>query len=173
MWSSASCLGSAPIHSPPESLLHTLSSTKQWLGAGGKLSLLCTLSHGDLCFCSTLCCSSNTSLLNQHLFISRRASRFRTSSAALVPSGGNTDHGKIKKMNQPISLWKAKWALKWCEGVYLGAGLCILRSSCWMWESGIGISFLPYWKDSGYHDICHIRLTDLQENYVLGVSHRQ
>lgn len=113
------------------------------------------------------------SLLNQRLFISRKASQFRTSSAALLPSGENAEDGKIKKMNQAISLWKAKQALRWSECIYLGAGLCILRSCYWKWESGTGISFLPYWKDSGYYDICHIHLTDLQENYVLGVSHRQ
>lgn len=44
------------------------------------------------------------SLLNRHLFISRKPSRFRTSSAALVPSGGNVEDRKIKKMNQPLSL---------------------------------------------------------------------
>jgi len=74
------------------------------------------------------------SLLNQNFFISRRASQFRTSSAALVPSGGNAEHEKIKKMNQPTPLWKAKEALRWSEGVYLGAGLCILRFCCWKWE---------------------------------------
>lgn len=36
------------------------------------------------------------SLLNQHLSIGRRASWFRTSSAALVPLGGNKEHRKIK-----------------------------------------------------------------------------
>lgn len=36
------------------------------------------------------------SLLNQHLSISRRASWFRTSIAALVPLGGNKEHRKIK-----------------------------------------------------------------------------
>lgn len=76
----------------------------------------------------------DNSFLNSYLFIGRRASRFRTSSAAFVPSGGKAEHGKIKKMNQLITLWKAKQTLRWSECVYLGAGLWILR----YWES-VGI----------------------------------
>lgn len=75
-------------------------------GYGEKLSLLCALCQGDLYFCSALLVLviEVNSLLKWHLFISRKPSRFRTSSAALVPSGGNVEDGKIKKMNQPISL---------------------------------------------------------------------
>lgn len=105
------------------------------------------------------------SLLSQYFFISRRASQFRTSSAALVPSGGNREDGKIKKINRTISLWKTKQLLRWSKCVYQGAGLCIHWSCCWDWESGR--------KDPGYPNIRHICFTDLQENYVLCVSQKQ
>lgn len=57
------CVGLHPwIQRPPKSPLHMLPSTKQWLGAGEKFSLLCALSHGAFYFCSALLCgSANTS----------------------------------------------------------------------------------------------------------------
>lgn len=59
------------------------------------------------------------------------------SNAALVFSGRNKKHRKAKWMNQHITPWKPKQALRWCGYIYLLAGLCILRSCCWNWVLGV------------------------------------